>query len=320
MNLECRAPLAAVLLALPLLGVAAPVVRTLELRLSIDGTQDWRNDPQWGKSSTQQRYVLSTQLKSDGRLYVDNLLDPDPMRRMQIKSDWYLYQGLSELKAENGGRLPPPGQGQIVLSPESLAASGGMISAQMADFSPQRVSALQAINTRTSEDLEAFMRRYEQPGGRWMVFEGFAGCSNRLELKLKSRFEGDIAKKQGNKAPFDMQWDADTRGTPEQQASLCRRYVITYAPTTDTLIVENASLPAPVGTSVRHEFGRTENKQMELPAPYQVLRWLDDSLKQSRSSGKLETTLPLTAALDGKDAALGSFTGSAKLSLEWSFR
>jgi hypothetical protein len=81
---------------------AAPVQRTLELRLTIDATQDWRNDPQWGMASSQQSYSLASQLRSDGRLYTQNLLDPDPPRRMQIKMDWYLYQGLLELKAENG--------------------------------------------------------------------------------------------------------------------------------------------------------------------------------------------------------------------------
>lgn len=308
------------LLAVPGVLSSAPVVRTLELRLAIDGTQDWRNDPQWGKSSTQQRYTLSTQLKSDGRLYIDNLLEPDPMRRFTIKNDWYLYKGLSQLKAENGGKLPPPGASAPVLSAESLAMSGGMASPAMGDMSPERMTALQALRDRPASDLEAFIRKYEQPGGRWMVFEGFAGCANRLELKLRSRFEGDVAKKAGNKAPFDMQWDADTRGTAEQQQSLCRRYVATYEPATDTLIVENVHLPSPRGTSVRNEFGRTERKEVDLPAPYAVLRWADDALKQGRSTGKLSATLPLTAALDGKDAALGSFTGTANVTLEWSFR
>ncbi len=309
-----------ILVALPAAVSAAPTVRTLELRLAIDGTQDWRNDPQWGKSSTEQHYTLATQLQSDGRLYIDNLLDQDPMRRFTIKNDWYLYKGLSQLKAENGGKLPPPGASAPVLSAESLATSGGMVSPAMADFSPERMTALQALRDRPAAELEAFMRKYDQPGGRWMVFEGFAGCTNRLELKFRSRFEGDIAKKRGNKAPFDMQWDADTRGTPEQQQSLCRRYVATYEPATDTLIVENLYLPPPRGTSVRHEFGRTVRKEVDLPAPYAVMRWADDALKLTRSTGKLSTTLPLTAALDGNDGALGSFTGTANVTLEWSFR
>lgn len=301
-------------------AVSASVDRTLEIRLAIDAAQDWKNDPQWGKSKSTQQYVFSTQLRSDGRLYVDNLLDPDSSKRVRIKGDWYLYQGLSELKAENGGKLPPPGSGRTEISAQSLAESGGMASPALANFSPQRMTALQALKDKPAAELEEFMRRYEQPGGRWMVFEGFAGCANQLQLRYHSRFEGDVAKKKGNTAPFDMQWDAETAGTPEQQQSLCRRYVATYEPATDTLIVENLYLPPPLGASVRNHFGRTERQERELPPPYQVMRWADDQLKQARSSGKQAATLQLTAALDGNDAALGSFTGTAKVTLEWSFR
>lgn len=302
------------------LAVADPVVRTLEIRLEIDAAQDWKNDPQWGKSTSKQRYVLSSQLRSDGRLYADNLLDPDPGARMKIKSDWYLYQGLSELKGENGGTLPEPGGERTEISSRTLGMSGGMVSPEMASLSPHRLSALQALKDTPRAQLEAFMSRYEQPGGRWMVFEGFQGCANQLQLEYHAQFEGDVAKKRGRQAPFSMEWDAETRGTSEEQASLCRRYVATYEPATDTLILENLYLPAPRGISVRHHFGRTERVEREFPPPYQVMRWADDQLKQAHSSGSRSATLPLTAALDGNDAALGSFTGTAKVSMEWSFR
>ena len=307
-------------LSLSQAAFAAPVQRALEFKLTIDATQDWRNGQQWGKSNTQQRYTLSAQLRSDGRLYADNLLDPELARRMQIKNDWYLYQGLLELKTENGGRLPAPGAQPTVLSAESLAASGGMLSATVANASPQRLTALQVLQERKPDELEAFMRRYEQPGGQWLYFEGFAGCANSLQLSYHSRFEGDVAKKQGNKAPFDMQWNAETRGTPEQQQSLCRRYVVTYNPATDALFVENVYLPSPHGTSVRNEFGRTERSEADLPPVSEVMGWANATLKQAHGSGKLSATLPITAALDGRDAVLGRFEGTAAVTLEWAFR
>lgn len=166
---------------------AAPVQRTLELRLIVDATQDWRNNQQWGKTKSQQLYSLASELRSDGRLYQQNLLDPDPPRRMQIKMDWYLYQGLSELKAENGEKLPPGGTQRAEISAETLKASGGLVPL-LAQMSPQRMAALQALSERTPADLEAFMRKIEQPGGRWMYFEGFEGCSNRLRLTYHSHF------------------------------------------------------------------------------------------------------------------------------------
>ena len=308
------------LAGLPGPALPAPAQRTLEIRLSVDATQDWRREPAWSKATSEQRYDFSSQLRSDGRLYVENLLDPDPARRLQIKSDWYLFQGLSELKTENGGKLPIVGAGAAVLSSESIMASGGMASPLMGNMSPQRMTALQALSERDATELEAFMRRYDQPGGRWMYFEGFEGCVNRLQVRHHSRFEGDSAKKRGNSVPFTMQWDADGNGTPEQRQGLCRRYVATYEPSTDTLIVENLYLPAPLGVSIRNHFGRSERQERELPPPYEVLRWVDQTLKQVRSVGKRSDTLPITAALDANDAALGNFTGTAQVSLEWSFR
>lgn len=306
--------------ALPQTAFAAPVQRTLAFKLEIDATQDWRNGNQWGKSNTQQHYTLSAQLRSDGRLYADNLLDPDMTRRMQIKNDWYLYQGLLELKAENGGKLPAAGARQPELSADSLAMSGGMASPTLANLSPQRLTALEALRNHKPEELEAFMRGYDQAGGRWMYFEGFTGCANSLQLKYNSKFEGDVARKPGNKAPFDMLWNADTRGTSEQQQSLCRRYVATYDQATDTLFVENLYLPSPHGTSVRNEFGRTERKEVDLPPVYEVMGWADAALKRAHSTGKLSATLPIMTALDGRDAALGRFEGTAAVTLEWSFR
>lgn len=315
------APLLLVLgVALPRAAVAAPVQRTLEFKLVIDATQDWRNGNQWSKSNTQQRYALSAQLRSDGRRYADNLLDPDLTRRLQIKSDWYLYQGLQELKAENAGKLPAAGTRQSELSAESLAMSGGMASPALANISPQRLTALEALRNNKPEELEAFMRGYDQTGGRWMVFEGFTGCANSLQLTYNAKFEGDVATKPGNKAPFDMQWNADTRGTAEQQESLCRRYVATYDATSDTLFVENLYLPSPHGTSTRSEFGRTERKEADLAPVYEVMGWADAALKRARSSGERTATLPIVAALDGRDAARGHFEGRAAVRLEWSFR
>ena len=300
-------------------AAASPVVRSFELKLSVDGTQDWVRNPGQSKATTQQRYEISTQLRSDGRLYVDNLLDPDPTRRVQIKADWYLYQGLSELKAENGGKLPASTGGELVLSAESMM-QGGMVSPAITNMSPQRVNALQAINERSPEDLEAFLKRYDAPGGRWMYFEGFAGCTNRLALEHHSKWAGDNARKQGNQVPFDMEWNAVSSGTPEQQQALCRRYVASYEPATNMLFVENVYLPVPVGTSVRNEYGRAEKRERELPAPNAVLNWVDATLKQARGAGKQSATLPLTASLDGNDTVLGTFTGSAKVTLEWALR
>ena len=43
-------------------------------------------------------------------------------------------------------------------------------------------------------------------------------------------------------------------------------------------------------------------------------------VKRARSSGERTATLPIVAALDGRDAARGHFEGRAAVRLEWSFR
>ena len=39
---------------------AAPVIRTLDIRLAVEAAQDWKNEPQWGKTSSEQRYEVSS--------------------------------------------------------------------------------------------------------------------------------------------------------------------------------------------------------------------------------------------------------------------
>ena len=323
MTFHLRRSLFAAFLGLAVTGMAAaaPLQRTLELHLTVEATQAWRNDPQWGKTDTQQRYDLSTQLQSDGRLYTENLLDPDKARRMRIKNDWYLLQGLLELKQENGGRLPAPGQlAAPVISAESMMMGGGADPSAAANMSPQRLTAMNAVNERPAAELDAFIKRYDAPGGRWLYFSGFSGCANQLHLVYRAHFVGDTGKTADKKVPFDMTWAADSRGSPADQGALCQRYVATLDPAAGVLYIENAYIPSARGNSARTHFGRTDKREMDFPVPYEVLRWTDEMLKSAKPAGKQSAELKITSALDGDSTVLGQFDGIAKVALDWSFK
>ena len=73
--------------------------RQLRIVITPDGAQDWRNELQWYKASTQQRYELTTTLRSDGKLEGANLLDPDTTRRLAIKTEYLRRKGVAMLQA-----------------------------------------------------------------------------------------------------------------------------------------------------------------------------------------------------------------------------
>ncbi len=300
----------------------APLQRQLKLNVSVDATQAWKNELQWSKASSQQRYELTTQLHSDGRLYAQNLLDPDLDKRSRIKSEFYTYQGLLELKRENGGRLPSGNALMPEISAESLKAGGSCLpGVDCPSASPQRFSAIAALQDNTPAQIEQFMKSFEAPGGKWLYFTGFAGCRNQLRLNYTAHFAGEQAFDHARKKlqPFEMDWVANTEGSAEEKASLCRRYTITLDTGSGTMYVENAYLPSPRGTSTRKTGRGLDRRESDLPPPYELMRWVGDTLSKNRPSGSQEAVLKLTQPLDGNSTVLGLFDGTAKVRLSWSF-
>jgi len=304
-------------------AVASPIERQFDLRVDVDATQSWRNALQWSKATTQQHYDISTRLRSDGRLYADNLLDPDMNRRIRIKGEYYLYQGLLQLKHENGGRLPASGAMSSEISAESLQRTPGCImGVDCPGASPERLSAIAALEDNTPAELETFMKTYDKPGGQWLYFMSYSGCPNRLQLGYQAHFAGEQAFDHDKKRlqPFQMDWAAKTQGTTEEQQSLCRHYVITLNTVTGDMYVENAFIPSPRGVSVRTTGRGNDRREVDLPPPYEVMRWVDDLLHKAADTGKQQAKLHLVQPLDGNSSVLGLFDGTANVSLSWSFK
>lgn len=302
---------------------AAAAERQLSIQLTVDGSQSWRNALQWSQSTTQQRYELTTRLRSDGRLYAENLLDPDMEKRLRIKGEYYTYQGLLQLKQQNGGMLPGANSLSPEISAESLKGNPGCIpGVDCPGASPERFTAIAALQDNTPAELEKFMKSYDAPGGHWLYFMGYSGCPNRLQLSYRAHFAGEQAFDHDKKRlqPFEMEWAAQTQGTAEEQAGLCRRYVVTLNTATGEMNIENAYIPSPRGTSVRKTGSGVDRHDADLPPPYEVMRWADDLLHKARETGAQSATLRLTQSLDGNSSVLGLFDGTAKVSLVWAFK
>lgn len=321
-----RLSIAFLLLATTLPAFAAPIERELSLTLSVDGSQSWRNGKQWSKSTTQQRYEISTRLVSDGRLYVDNLLDADRERRMRIKSEFYTYRGLVELKREFAGRLPSYAEVSHRVSGESAevlqARARCVDAADCPSVVAERFSAITALQHNTPAELDDFIASYDEPGGRYMVFSGSAGCANRMRLTQRSHFAGEQAYDRDKKKlqAFTLDWTADSQGNAVDQRNLCERYVAVIDTASGQLHLENAYMPLLRGKVVQVIAGVSRQSEADLPVPYEVMRWVNEHLAQAAESGRRNTTLRLTRPLDGNATVLGEFDGSAQVDLSWSFK
>jgi hypothetical protein len=184
------------------LGAVAESDTLYELRMliTVDAKQSWRADAQWSEANTQQRYELTTRLRSDGRLYTDNLLEPDTERRMRIKAEYYTYKGLVRLIDDNGGQLPDLAAATQSMLHDSMGQHRDcMDAADCPSEVAERFAALSALQSNTREDLLAFIRSFDDPEARYRYLLGYAGCPNKLSLQSTAHIEGMQARDRDHK-------------------------------------------------------------------------------------------------------------------------
>lgn len=299
----------------------ATLDRELHITLTVDASQTWKNVLQWGQSHSTQRYEITTALRSDGRLYHDNLVDVDIEQRLSVKRDYYTYQGLLQLKKEHGGRLPKASEVSLGISANPNQQVHCLDSNDCPYSVAERAAAIVALQNNTVAELEAFIASYDEPGGRYLYFFGYAGCPNRLSLQHRSHFEGEQAFDHDRKKliPFQLDWNADSTGSDEDRPRLCQRYVISLDFSQKLLYVETGFIPSPRGTSVRILGKKVERSEAELPVPHEVLDWVGERLRKTSPTGSATSTLVLTWPLDGNATVLGAFDGRAKVTLSWAF-
>ena len=303
---------------------AAQMDRQLEIHIAVSGNQSWHRGDQFSNATTTQQYDLSTRLRSDGRLYSGNLLDPDQQRRLAVKQEYLTRAGLERLKRENGGKLPS--------SPAELAKLSNIGAADRQNCADdircntelaERYAAITALQNNSVADLEAFLASTATDGpGRYLYFFGYDGCPNSIHITNKTHIAGtrSFQRNGENPVPFTIDRQADSRGSAAEQRALCDRYTATIDTKTDTMYLENAFIPSPHGTSVRVIDGHSDSQQLDLPVPAEVLAWTNAKLQHAQPSGSDTAKLQPTTPLDGDATIMGRFDGTLKVSMQWSFQ
>jgi hypothetical protein len=291
---------------------AAPVERKLDVAVTLDGQQDWRNVLQWSKATTTQRYEISTTLRSDGKLEGANLLDPNLDRRLAIKTEYLRRQGMAKLKAAGLDPKSPDLQRQIGdrAQKESFSCKGnpvcmGEVSGKYAEL---LAAALEPDNSALFEG---------EP--RYLFFTGYPGCSNRIRAVNKNSTKGETAygRNKDKIFPYALEYDGDSTGSEQDRQSLCTLFTVVVDTKEQKMFVENVYLPPSRGKVVRTEFEKTQNTEADLPQPEGLQAWVNDTLRHSAFSGATNSVLNLNLPLDGNSTVLGSFTGKAKVTLNW---
>ncbi|GAC1633281.1 MAG: hypothetical protein NVS9B10_28470 [Nevskia sp.] len=314
------APLA---LTPPPAAAPKPVERQFELRMTLTGTQRWKNELQSTEATTAQDYALSTRLRSNGFLYSDNLLDTDQQARLEIKQQYYARQGLLRLKAENGGQLPATVEDVTRLGERYRENSLCKDDFECNNRSIERIAAITAIRSNTRQALEEFLAA---PGGadepRYLYFFGYAGCPTRIHVSYAVHVEGRRAydKEKKKLVPYSLERKADTPGNDVDRKTLCEKYIATVDTKTGTVYVENLFIPSPPGSSERHIDSSVEKLALDLPPPAELLNWSSAKLRENRDSGHEKVVLPLTTPLDGDRTVQGRFDGQLNLDFSWSFK
>jgi len=302
---------------------AAPIDRVLAVVATVEATQSWeKNDPkhparQWSKGSTRQRYELRVPMRSDGVLQVRNLLDPDLDARLEAKTVHLARLAKKAIEA-SGGKLKLP----------TTAAEEAELGKRM-QYDQLKCRGDAACNQDTQLFYAAILAATQYPEameeegvpGRYYHYLPYQGCAGASRVTL----EMDIAGERWNKTidrlvPFQEHRTADSHNASDG-LSLCSHFTMVFDPqdATRPLWVENIHIPSPVGVTEFTESRHTSRATEPQPMPTAALEWITDTLRHAPASGKASATLPLPLSLNGNSTWLGLWTGTAKVSLEWSF-
>lgn len=316
------------LMAVPHMGLAqgddhTPVVYALKIVATVDATQQWeKNDPeypgeQWSKAKGKQRYEILTELRSDGRLEVRNLLHPDLETRLEAKVIFLARTVARQMRAEGKEvRLPETEAEQAELNEQmyrEMRACKG--EAGCSNEVSQRYSALFAA-MQYPEAMEE-----DTVPGRFMYFLPFDGCRESSRVQMALAIDGvRYNKNERDLVEFSERRSADTVDASDGM-TLCEHFtvVVDTEDEENGLYVENVFVPRPVGITEYTENGHTTREEQSQPMPPAALDWMTETLRHAPLSGKASATLPLPMSLNGNSTWLGLWKGEADVEMEWSF-
>lgn len=304
-------------------AAAGPVEREIKVVVTVQATQDWKkNDPefpgdQWSKATASQRWEVRTRLRSDATLHGYDLLDPDLDTRMWAKT--------AHLARQAKKLLDRPGQ-PFQLPRTEAEKAAFMRQIQQRDIACQGDTACRRNLTMESAAIMAAIQNPEllEPDdtpGRFLYFLPFAGCAEQSRVQLSLTIEGVRYNKTSDKfVPFKEVRQADTIDASDG-LRLCDHFLATID-TQDPqrrMRQETIFIPSPVGSTLYTESGHTSRTEESQPLVGAALDWVNLELRHAGTRGTATTTLPLPLSLNGNSTWLGQWSGTAKVTLQWSF-
>lgn len=293
---------------------AAPVERKLSISITVDGKQDWKNALQWSKATTTQSYDFSTTLRSDGKLYAANLLDPDVNTRMAIKTEYLRQQGAQKLRAMGVDPKSPTLMQDLSQKAQKANYECKGDSVCMSEtgvkFAELMAAAVEPDNSQLFEGTP-----------RYRFFFGYPGCTNTIHSVHKYTASGETAygRKKDKIFPYSLTYDGDSNGSEVDRKSLCSYFTVVVDTLENRMYVENTYIPEAHGKVTRTEFGKTRESEDSLPIPPPLQGWVNETLRHADLSGEAKAVLPLNMPLDGNSTVMGDFTGEARSTLAWSW-
>ncbi len=309
--------------AVSLSASARDIERQLHFVVTIDAQQTWKkNDPQYpgdqySKATSKHRYEVTTRLRSDGKLELRNLLDPDLNTRLEAKT---IFLARQVLKMRDASGKPY----QIPRTPAEEAAMTRRMQEETVACKAEP-ACLHAADMRNAIIFAAMQYpealQEETEPGTFLYFVPFRGCLNQSRVTLELQIDGVRYNKTSDKlVPFSEHHSADTVNASDG-LELCDHYtaVIDTADKAKLMYQETLFVPRPLGVTTYTESGHTSTTTEPQPIITAVLDWLGETLRHAPMSGSTAVTLPLPLPLNSNATWLGLWTGTAKVNLQWSF-
>ena len=316
MNRMMRAGIAGALICGLGLGsaMAATMDRKLSVKMTLDGKQDWKNELQWSKASTQQSYEFTTTLQSDGKLEGANLLDPDKDLRMAIKTEYLRRKGAALLKAQGFDPSSANLMGDLSRRAQQDNFNCKGESVCLSDVGAKYASLMAAA---VEPDNSAIFEG--EP--RYLFFFAAPNCVNTIRSVVKTQTNGETGygRKKDKIFPYALDVAGDYSGSETDKKSLCTYYTVVVDTKDNKMFVENVYVPSSRGKITRTEFGKTQTTEADLVTAAPLQEWVNTVLRHAPLTGTSNTVLPLTMPLDGNSTVMGNFTGEGKATLKWSW-
>lgn len=322
----CVSALGALSLVLSFAAVGddPPIERELRIVIDVDAVQDWKkNDPkypgdQWSKGRGTHHIELTTRLRADRKLEVRNLLDPDLATRLEAKTIHLARQAKRQMeKSGKPFKLPQ--------TPEEIARFQQEMNTRLlaCNAEPNCYYDTQfeyAALTAAIQNPEALEEDAEP--GRYLYFMAYDGCPEHSRVTVDMTIEGIRYNKDVDEfIPFKERHTADSVDESDGR-SLCK-HLLAVVDTQDPakpMYQETVFIPRPVGMTEYTENGHTSREKQPQPIITAVYDWANAQLRHAPAEGVLTTSLPLPLPLNQNATWLGLWTGTAKVTMRWSFK